>query len=38
MYHAPRWRAADFCTVKEKLRRFAGGKPLVNVVDKAKGY
>ena len=25
-------------TVKENIRRFVAGKPLLNVVDKAKGY
>jgi hypothetical protein len=25
-------------TIKENIRRFADGKPLINVVDKQKGY
>jgi phosphoglycerate dehydrogenase-like enzyme len=30
--------ARMFATVKENLRRFVDGKPLINVVDKKKGY
>ena len=25
-------------TIKENIRRFANGEPLINVVDKQKGY
>jgi phosphoglycerate dehydrogenase-like enzyme len=31
-------RARMVNTIKENIRRFADGKPLINVVDKKKGY
>ena len=36
--HSDKSVARMFGTVKENVRRFANGEPLVNVVDKQKGY
>ena len=36
--HSDKSMARMFSTVKENVRRFANDEPLVNVVDKQKGY